>query len=90
MLIYFFRIPPYMIKLLAGYEQVSLKPMHKVKEQTVSSTFNLVMWFLNATYHLIMITICAKSFSYPTMHSKVMGRTRTGFPGLCTEFKRRL
>ena len=26
-----------------------------------------------------MMIICAKLFSNPTMHNKVMGRTRTGF-----------
>ena len=40
--------------------------------------FNLVIWFLIATHRLIII-ICAKLFSNPTMHNKDMGRTRTGF-----------
>ena len=26
-----------------------------------------------------MMIVCAKLFSYPTMHNKVMGRTQTGF-----------
>ena len=68
-----------MTKLLARHEQVSLMPMHKVYEQTVTLTFNLVIWFLNATHRLIMIFICAKLFLNPTKHNKVMGRTRTGF-----------
>ena len=42
-------------------------------------TFNLATWFLFATHRLIMMIICAKLFSNPTMHNKVMGRTRTGF-----------
>ena len=42
-------------------------------------TFNLVTWLLIVTHCLIMIIICAKLFSNPTMHNKVMGRTRTGF-----------
>ena len=42
-------------------------------------TFNLATWFLIATHRLIMIIICAKLFSNPTMHNKVMGRKRTGF-----------
>ena len=46
--------------------------------------------FLFATYCLIMIIICAKLFSNPTMHDKVMGRAWTGFTGLCTKFKCRL
>ena len=42
-------------------------------------TFNLAIWFLFATHGLIMIIICAKLFSNPTMHNKVMGRTPTSF-----------
>ena len=64
-----------MTELLAGHTQVSLKPMHKVYERTVTSTFNLVIRFLIATHRPIMIIICAKLFSNPTMHNKVMGRT---------------
>ena len=60
-------------------EQVSLKPMHKVYEQTVTLTFNLLIWFLIATHRLIMIICCATLFSNPNMHNKAMGRTRTGF-----------
>ena len=66
-----------MTKLLAGHAQISLTPMRIVSERTVTLTFNLVIWFLIATHHLIMIIICAKLFSNPTMHNKVMGRTRT-------------
>ena len=68
-----------MTKLLAGHEQVSLKSMHKVKEQTWTLTFNLATWFFFLTHHHIMIIICAKLISNPTMHNKVIGRTRTGF-----------
>ena len=35
--------------------------------------------FLFATHYLVMIITCAKLFSYPIMHEKVMNRTRTGF-----------
>ena len=42
-------------------------------------TFNLVIWFLIATHHLIIIIICAELFSNPTMHNKVTGRRRIGF-----------
>ena len=35
--------------------------------------------FLFATHCLIVIIIYANLFSNPTMHNKVMGRTRTGF-----------
>ena len=66
-----------MTKLLAGHEQASLKPMHK--DQTVTLAFNLLVWFLVATHPLTMIIICARLFSNPTMHNKVMSQTRTGF-----------
>ena len=39
---------------------------------------DLATWFLFATHHLVMMIICAKLFLNPTMHYKVMGRTRTG------------
>ena len=42
-------------------------------------TFNLVTRFLLATHRLVMLIIFAELFSNPIMHSKVMGRTRTGF-----------
>ena len=53
--------------------------MHQVYERTVTLTFNLVIWFLIATNCLIMIIMCAKLFSNPTMHNKVMGRKETDF-----------
>ena len=34
---------------------------------------------LFATHRFIMMIICAKLFSNPTMHNKVMGQTRAGF-----------
>ena len=68
-----------MTKSLAGNLQVLLKPMRKVKEWTVTLTFNPGTWILVVTHCLIMIIICAKLFSNPTMHNKVMGPTRTGF-----------
>ena len=49
--------------------------------------FYLATRFLFATHPLIMITICAKLLSNPTMHNKVMGRTWAGFTGLCIKFK---
>ena len=42
-------------------------------------TFDLAIWLLFATHCLIMMIICAKLFSNPTMHNKVMSRTQTGF-----------
>ena len=42
-------------------------------------TFNLAIWLLFATHCLVMIIICAKLFLNPTMHNKVMDRTRTVF-----------
>ena len=41
-------------------------------------TFDLATLFLFATHCLVMMIICAKLFLNPTMHNKVMGRTRTG------------
>ena len=68
-----------MTKLLAGHEQVSLKLMHTVKEQTVTLTFNLALRFLFATHRLIMVIIRIIFFKsrHACMHDKVMGRTRT-------------
>ena len=66
-------------KLWVGHEQVQLKSMHKVSVQTVTLTFDLAIWFLFATHRLVMMIIHAKLFLNPTMHNKVMDRTRTGF-----------
>ena len=44
----------------------------------VLDTFDLAIWFLFATYHLVMMIICAKLFPNLTMHNKVMARTGTG------------
>ena len=77
-----------MTKLWVGHEQVSLKSMHKVKVGTVTLTFDLATLFLFATHRLVMMIIYAKLFSNPTMHDKVMGRTRTGVTDfVCTKFK---
>ena len=46
---------------------------------TVTLTFDLATWLLFATHRLVMLIICSTLFSNPTMHYKVMGRTRTGF-----------
>ena len=79
-----------MTKLLAEHEQISLKPMHTIKERTVTLTYNLATLFLLATHCLVVIIICAKLFLNPTMHNKVLGRTRTGLTSLCTKFKCKL
>ena len=60
-------------KLWVGHEQVSLKSVHRVKVRTVTLTFDPATWLLFATHFLVMMIICAKLFSNPTMHSKVMG-----------------
>ena len=75
----YFQIPFHITKLCDGYEQVSLKSMHKVKVRTVTLTFDLVTWFLLPTRRLLMMIVCAKLFSNPIKHNKVMGWTRTGF-----------
>ena len=54
-------------------------PMHKVYVLTVTLNSGLVMWLLFATHRLVIMIICARLFSNPTMHNKGMGRTRTGF-----------
>ena len=59
-----------MTKLLAGHKQVLPKPMHKV----LTLTSDLATWFLFATYPLVMMIFCAKLFTDPTMHAKVMGQ----------------
>ena len=66
--------------LLAGHEQVSLKPMYKDKVQTVTLTSDIAAWFFLFVIHcLVTMNICAELFLNPTMHDKVMGRTATGF-----------
>ena len=67
-----------MTKLWIGHEQVPLKSMHKVYVWTVTVTFDLSIWFLIATHRLVMTIICANLLSNPTMHHKVVDRTRTG------------
>ena len=42
-------------------------------------TFDLATWLLLAANPLVMIVIRAKLSLNPTMHNKVMGRTRPGF-----------
>ena len=41
--------------------------------------FDLAIWFLFPTHRLVMMIICAKLFSNPITHNKVMDRTQTGF-----------
>ena len=64
-----------MTKLWVGQEQVSLKPMHKVKLWTVTLTFDLATWFLLVTHRLVMMIICAKLFSNPTMQDTLLVHT---------------
>ena len=42
-------------------------------------TFDLATGFLFETHYLVMMVICAKLFSNPTMHNKLIDRARTGF-----------
>ena len=53
--------------------------MHKIKVRAETLTFNLATLLLFVTYCLVMEVICAKLVLNPTMHNKVMGRTRTYF-----------
>ena len=75
--------------IIIGAKLFSNPTMHnKVMDrtlQTVTLLFNLVTWFLIATYLLVMMIICAKLFSNPIMHNKVMDRTRTGFTEVYTQ-----
>ena len=52
----------------------------EVYAQCLSADFDLDLatWFFIATQCLVMMIICAKLFSNPTMHNKVMGQTGTG------------
>ena len=54
----------------AGFTEVYTKSL-----KTVTLTFDLAIWFLLATHCLVMIIICAKLSSNPTMHNQVMGLT---------------
>ena len=53
--------------------------MYKVKVRTVTLTFDIVTWFLFATYGHVMMSICAKLFSNHIKRNKIMGWARTGF-----------
>ena len=75
----YFQIQLCITKLWVAYEQVSLKIMHKVLVWNVTLIFDLGTQFLFATHRLVMMIICAKLFSNPTMHNTVIGRTRTDF-----------
>ena len=56
-----------------------IEAMYKVQERNVILTFDLATWFVFATNFLVMLIICAKLFSNPTMHEKDMSMTRRGF-----------
>ena len=75
----YFQILRCITKLWVGHEQVPLKSMHKSLSVDCDFDFDQAIWFLFATQCLVIMIICAKLFSNPTMHNKVMGRTRTGF-----------
>jgi hypothetical protein len=48
----------------------------KLQNDSVTLTFEVGMWFLDATHHLDEVDICAKLFKNPSMYYKVTGRTR--------------
>ena len=54
----------------------SLRPKDKC---WLTLTFDITTWFLFATHRLVMIIICTKLFTDPTMNDNVTGPTRTGF-----------
>ena len=59
-------------KVMGRHEQVSLKCMHKVIVQTVTQTFDQTTCFLFMTHCFVLMIICTKLFSNPTMLEKVM------------------
>ena len=71
----YFHIPTWITKLWVGHERVSAVYAQNL---SVNCDLDLATWFLFATHCLAMMIICAKLFLNPTMHYKVMGRTRTG------------
>jgi hypothetical protein len=47
----------------------------KLQNDTVTFTFEVGTWFLDATHHLDVVGICAKLFQNPTMNDKVTVQT---------------
>ena len=55
--------------------------------QSLSADFEPATWLLFATNRLVLMVICAKLFSNPTMHNKVMSWTRSGFTEVYVQSK---
>ena len=51
----------------------------KLKYGTITLAFGLVTLCLFPTHRFVMMLICAKLFSNPTMHDKIMGLAWTSF-----------
>jgi hypothetical protein len=52
----------------------------KLQNVSVTLTFEVGAWFLNATHHLYVVDIYAKLFLNPLMHDKVTARTQLCVP----------
>jgi hypothetical protein len=48
----------------------------KLQNDSVTLTFEVSMWFLDAAHRLVVVDICAKLFQNPSMCDKVTVRTR--------------
>ena len=65
-------------KVIMGWAQTGFTEAYgQSLEQTVTLTFDLATRFLFPTHCLVMKIICAKLFSNPIMHQKVIGWTQT-------------
>ena len=62
-------------KVMGGTQTGFIESMQEIYVRTVTLTIDLVTWFLFPTHRLVMMIICTKLFSNPTVHNKVMGRT---------------
>ena len=61
-------------KVIMGWTQTGFTEAYgQSLEQTVTLTFDLATWFLISSHCLVLKIICAKLFSNPIMHEKVMG-----------------
>ena len=62
---------PIMHNKVIGQTRAGFTEVYDKSLRTVTLTFDLAIWFLFATHRLVLIIICAKLFSNPTMHNEV-------------------
>jgi hypothetical protein len=71
----YFKIIQCVTKLQSGHECVYLFTLNcnnvKFQNDSVTLTFEVGTWFLNATHHLDVVDICAKLFHNPSIYDKV-------------------